>query len=119
LSRPSGSSEYQHCDDRPVLVSTVAIRKNRKVTNLENMTHAADKSSLTDNSLCGLKFSCQRNHFPVLHNSGRRRQMLPRKRCSTPSANIVVYSWKQNWQDIPGLAATYSVSEISGHTFCI
>jgi len=33
--------------------------------------------------------------------------------------NIVVYSWKQNWQDISGLSAIHSVSELSGHRLYI
>jgi hypothetical protein len=70
--------EYRHSDGRSVLV-LVGIRKYRKVTNLENMTHEADKSSLTDNAVCGLAFSCLRNHFPVDHNSRRRSKMLPLK----------------------------------------
>lgn len=46
---------------------------------------------------------------------GRRCQMLPSKCCSTPFVNIVVYSLKQNWQDIRGLSVIHSVSELSGH----
>jgi len=92
LSWPSEDPEYQHSDGLSMLVSVVGIRKYRKVTNLENMTHAADKSSLKDNAVCGLALSCWRKHFIVVHNSGRRRHILPRKHCSIPFVNTVVYS---------------------------
>jgi hypothetical protein len=107
--------QHQHNDGRSVLVSAVGIRNYRKVTNLENMTHEADKSSLTDNALCGLVFSCRRNQFPVVHNSRRRRQMLQLKQCITLIVNIVVCGWKQSRQDASALSATHSVSELPGH----
>jgi hypothetical protein len=53
--KASEGPEYQHIDGRSVLVSVVGIRKYRKMTNLENMTHDPDKSSLTDNAVCGLR----------------------------------------------------------------
>jgi len=81
--KASEGPECQHSNGCSVLVSVVGIRKYRKVTNLENMTHDSDKSSLTDNDVCGLALSCRRKHFTVVHNSRRRRQMLPRKHCST------------------------------------
>jgi hypothetical protein len=43
LVMASERPEYQHNDGRSVLVSVVVIRKYRKVTNLENMMHEADK----------------------------------------------------------------------------
>lgn len=73
-----------------MLVSVVRRRKNRKVTNLDNVAHEAiqwlrvlTNLLLTVNAVCGRAFSCRMHHLPAARNSRRQRRMLSCKLCST------------------------------------
>jgi len=66
--------ECQHSVGLSKLVSVMGIRKNHKVTNLENLAHATiqctDNNSLMENAVCGRALLCRWNHFAAAHNSG-------------------------------------------------
>jgi hypothetical protein len=77
-----------------------------------------DKNSLMDNAIPGRGLSCRRNHFPVDHDSERRRRIPSRKLCGTPWWLFWFTVWHRSGQIFLGLSAMHPVSELNGHMFC-
>ena len=120
----SQSSEWPDCphsDGLLMLVAVVGIRKNRKLTNLENMTPAAIQWFDVLTGILWRIMSYAAAHFRV----GGTTFLSPTTRgddvecCRVNVAahlvDILVYSLKQNWPVICGLPATHSFFELSGH----
>jgi len=91
FSRPFEWPEFRHNHGVSVLVSVVRIKEKSQYEKFgeygacgSRVSSGTDKSSLTDNTVCGHELSFRRNHFPVAHNSGQRRRTLWHKRYSTP-----------------------------------
>lgn len=103
-------------------LSVVGIRKNCKVTILGEygarvygVIWCTDNNSLMDNAIRGRQLSCRRNHFPVAHDSGRRRRITSRKRCGKPWWIFWFTVWNRTGQIFFGLSAIHTVSELSWH----
>ena len=61
------------------------------------------------------EWSCRRNHFPVDHDSGRRRRIMSRKRCGRLWWIFWFTVWHRTGQIFVGLCVINPVSELSGH----
>jgi hypothetical protein len=103
-----------------LFVSVAVIRKNRKVTNLENMSHEAIQWFDILTTILWRIMPYAAAHCPI----GGTTALLPttqgddvecrRLTLHYTFVDILVYSFKQYW--ISGLSAIHSVSELSGHS---